>query len=116
MLLDVFGPNAAISFLSLDVEGAEILVLETLDFNLLRIDVLMIEVQNTFCPTGSCPNVHKVRKTMALTAKYALFTDLVEASDVYVRWGTVAWRRIMALRQEKTIKMMLHQQQPPSPP
>mmetsp|Transcript_12312 Transcript_12312/g.25229 ORF Transcript_12312/g.25229 Transcript_12312/m.25229 type:complete len:402 (-) Transcript_12312:245-1450(-) len=101
VLLDIFGPSGYISFLSLDVEGAEMMVLKTIDFGKLNIDVLMVEVQNTYCPTGNCPVVHQIRKTLAMTAKYALFTDLVEASDVYVRVGTDAHRRIRVATKEK---------------
>lgn len=76
VLLDVFG--GAVSFLSLDVEGAESMVLDTVDFTKLRIDIVMVEVQNTHCPTGNCPQVHQIRKTMAL-ANYVLFAEMLEA-------------------------------------
>ncbi|KAL7464458.1 hypothetical protein ACHAXS_004791 [Conticribra weissflogii] len=102
VLLDIFGTDGYISFLSLDVEGAELMVLKTLDFGKLNIDVMMVEVQNTYCPTGNCPVVHEIRKTLAMTAKYALFTDLVEASDVYVRVGTDAYIRIKVAMKEKS--------------
>ena len=93
VLLDVFGPNQTISFMSLDVEGAETLVLNTMDFSKLDIHIMMIEVQNSYCPHPmSCPQTHLIRQRMA-EANYALFADLVEASDVYAKHGTDAWRR-----------------------
>ena len=108
VLKDVFGPDGIISFLSLDVEGAEAMVLNTIDFTRPPFfDVIMIEIQNTYCPNANCPNVYEVRKIMALTQKYALFTDVVEASDVYVRWGTMAWRRITMLRRISREKLGL---------
>ncbi|KAL9189832.1 hypothetical protein ACHAXT_009507 [Thalassiosira profunda] len=88
VLHDVFGPEGQISFFSLDVEGAELMVLETLDFNVLSIDVLMIEIQ-------------KYVLYMAKTGKYALFAGFLEASDVYIRWGTEAWRRATAIQRER---------------
>jgi FkbM family methyltransferase len=92
VLLDIFGPTP-ISFLSLDVEGAETLVLDTIDFSKVHIDVIMIEIQNSYCPNPmSCPQTHMIRKRMA-EANYHLFAELVEASDVYAKHGTEAWRR-----------------------
>lgn len=93
VLLDIFGPRGKISFFSLDVEGAELLVLETIDFNVIDVDVIMVEIQNTYCPEANCESVHNIRRHMAMTRKYSLFVDFLEASDVYIRWGTEAWRR-----------------------
>ncbi|KAL7477268.1 hypothetical protein ACHAW6_003080 [Cyclotella cf. meneghiniana] len=100
LLNDIFGPNGTISFLSLDVEGAELLVLDTIDLSIIHIDVVMIEIQNSYCPNPvNCPPVHRIRKRMA-EANYALFAELVEASDVYAKLGTESWRRGMALKGE----------------
>ena len=64
-----------------------------MNFSKLDIHVIMIEVQNSYCPhPASCPQTHLIRQKMA-EANYALFTDMVEASDVYVKYGTDAWRR-----------------------
>lgn len=119
VLLDIFGPDGKVSFFSLDVEGAEIKVLETIDFDLIEVEVLMIEIQNTHCPEANCPEVHSIRRHMARTGKYALFVDFLEASDVYVRWGTEAWKRAKQihnareerLQKEMEKQMMLEQQQ-----
>ncbi|KAL3805385.1 hypothetical protein HJC23_009092 [Cyclotella cryptica] len=100
VLKDIFGPNQTISFLSLDVEGAESLVLDTIDLSVVHIDVVMIEIQNSYCPNPTnCPQVHRIRKRMA-EANYSLFGELVEASDVYAKLGTEPWRRGMALKGE----------------
>ena len=58
VLQNVFGTIHPISFLSLDVEGAESMVLNVLDLNTVTIDVIMIEIMNTHCPKGNCPNTH----------------------------------------------------------
>lgn len=101
VLIDLFGLNGTISFLSLDVEGAESLVLDTLDFTKLNIEVIMIEVQNSYCTNPrQCPQVHQVRRRMA-EAHYALFGDLVEASDVYAKIGTYAWRRGISSNEDR---------------
>jgi hypothetical protein len=92
----VFGTINPISFLSLDVEGAEPMVLNVLDLNAITIDVIMIETMNAHCPKGNCPNTHKVREHMAKLGKYDFFSNFVIASDIYVRLGTDAWKRAMA--------------------
>jgi hypothetical protein len=97
VLQNVFGTNNPISFLSLDVEGAESMVLNVLDLNAVTIDVIMIEVMNTHCPKGNCPNTHKIREHMAKLGKYDLFSSIVKASDVYVRLGTEAWKRAQVI-------------------
>lgn len=100
VLLDVFGPNQTISFFSLDVEGAETLVLDTLDFTKHDIHVMMIEIQNSYCPNPlSCSQTHMIRQRMA-EANYSLLAELVEASDVYVKKGTDAWSRGMSVQEE----------------
>jgi hypothetical protein len=100
VLLDVFGPNQTISFFSLDVEGAESLVLDTIDFSKLDIHVIMIEIQNSYCPNPmSCTQTHTIRKRMA-EANYSLFAELVEASDVFTKHGSEAWRRGKSVQKE----------------
>lgn len=103
VLHDIFGAMGKIDFFSLDVEGAELLVLETIDFSSsdLSIEVIMVEIQNTYCPEANCPGVHEIRRHMAMTRKYALFVDFLEASDVYVRHGTETWRRAMRIVQAR---------------
>ncbi|KAL3767115.1 hypothetical protein ACHAWO_000347 [Cyclotella atomus] len=100
VLIDVFGLNQTISFFSLDVEGAELLVLNTIDFSKVDIHVIMIEVQNSYCPNPmSCAQTHLIRKRMA-EANYSLFAELVEASDVFTKHGTEAWRSGNSVQEE----------------
>lgn len=105
VLLDIFGPDGHISFFSLDVEGAELLVLETLNFDVLLIEVIMVEIQNAHCPEANCESVHNIRRHMAMTRKYSLFVDFLEASDVYIRWGTAAWSRAKAIERDRKERM-----------
>lgn len=72
-----------LDFFSLDVEGAEALVLSTIDFQAIRINVLMIEIQNSFCTDNNCEVRRQVRAKMALEG-YQRYEGLVRASDVYV--------------------------------
>ncbi|KAL7551642.1 hypothetical protein ACHAWF_014833 [Thalassiosira exigua] len=101
VLRDVFGPEGGVSFFSLDVEGAELMVLNALDLDHLAIEVIMVEIQNTHCPEANCPGVHAIRRHMAMTRKYALFVGFLEASDVYIRWGTEAWKRAIAMQKAR---------------
>ena len=71
-----------VNFFSLDVEGAEKLVLDTIDFSRVQIDILMIEVENSFCKTD-CEVRKQVRKKMA-DAGYEKHEGIVQASDVYI--------------------------------
>ena len=86
VLQDIFGSNHQdITFFSLDVEGAERLVLDTIDFETgPRIHVMMIEVVNNYCPLHQfCLVRNQVREKMAAHG-YIRHEGLVRASDVYV--------------------------------
>ena len=89
VLLDVFPPNGRVSFFSLDVEGSEHLVLgKALDLTKVRIEMLMIEVENTFCQPGKdCAVRNKVREMMK-EAGYVRFSKRIRASDVFIRQGS----------------------------
>jgi hypothetical protein len=83
VLGDIF-EGEHINFFSLDVEGAEPLVLETIDFDKIRIDVLMVEVQNNFCGAKSeCKTRDETRAIMKKHG-YKRYEGLVRASDIYV--------------------------------
>ena len=84
VLEDVFAKEGRINFFSLDVEGAEVMVLETIDFSKIQIDVLMIEVENTFCKAHApCEQRDKVRAIMD-RAGYKRYSGLIRASDLFV--------------------------------
>ena len=72
-----------LDFFSLDVEGAEMLVLSTIDFHAIRINILMIEIQNNFCQSEQCKVRMDVRAKMAVEG-YKRYEELVHASDIYV--------------------------------
>jgi len=71
-----------IDFFSLDVEGAELLVLDTVDFHAARIEVLMVESWNRQCKRA-CPKRDSVRTKMKGLG-YQLFENMVRLSDVFV--------------------------------
>lgn len=66
------------------MEGAEALVLNTIDFEKIRIDVAMIEVENSFCernePCEVRDQVRKIMKEAGFIQKYGV----VRRSDVWV--------------------------------
>lgn len=90
VLEDIFHPeNRRINFFSLDVEGAEPMVLRTIDFSKVHIDVLMIEVENNDCPKRRfCQSRNDTREIMH-NAGYKRYENLVLASDVYVHPDSV---------------------------
>jgi len=71
-----------VSFFSLDVEGAEAMVLATIDFSKVDIDVIMIEIQNDNCKR-ECEVRDQVRAKMRKEG-YAKYEGLVRKSDIYV--------------------------------
>ena len=74
---------ARVNFFSLDVEGSEKLVLDTIDFSRVQIDVFMIEVENSSCNSNDCEVRKQVRKMMN-DAGYEKYEHMVRKSDVYV--------------------------------
>jgi hypothetical protein len=85
VLLDVF-PGGRVNFFSLDVEGAEPLVLgKAIDFRRVFIEVLMVEQFNSLClpPPEECESREKSREIMRQN-NYILYDNLVRKSDVYI--------------------------------
>ena len=83
VLEDIFAfSNKRINFFSLDVEGSENLVLETIDFSKVMIDVMMIEIQNNHCKK-ECEVREQVRQKMS-TEGYLRYEALIPKSDIYV--------------------------------
>jgi len=74
-----------IDFFSLDVEGAELLVLKQFDFDAVTVDVFMVESDNVYHKAGDVDSL-EIRKIMR-EAGFVLKTGLVRKSDVYVREG-----------------------------
>jgi len=69
-----------IDFFSLDVEGAELDVLETIDFNTIKVGVLMVESWNRQC-ADVCPKRDAVRALMA--QRGATLHHIVDFSDIF---------------------------------
>mmetsp|Transcript_27245 Transcript_27245/g.40342 ORF Transcript_27245/g.40342 Transcript_27245/m.40342 type:complete len:343 (-) Transcript_27245:82-1110(-) len=80
VLLDIF-PHGHVSFFSLDVEGAEPLVVDNIDFDKVFIEVMMIENKNNFCKQR-CESRDKFRKIMQ-DAGYERFGP-VRKSDLFI--------------------------------
>lgn len=83
LIRDVFG--GTIHLFSLDVETAEPLVLQHLDLSHLTVEVLLIEVQNQYCPPspGECYARDQTRSIMDRHF-YVRYEGIVENSDVYI--------------------------------
>lgn len=83
VLEDIFAfSNKRINFFSLDVEGSEDLVLKTIDFSKVIIDVIMIEIWNAFC-TEKCEVREQVRQRMS-SEGYLRYEAVIRNSDIYV--------------------------------
>eukprot|EP00979_Chaetoceros_neogracilis_P002187 scaffold383_cov229-Chaetoceros_neogracile.AAC.4 len=84
-VLEKMFPGGRIDFFSLDVEGAEMLVLNTIDFDKIRVDVFMIEVENSMCTKEdeNCEVRNLVRQKMEVHG-YKRKLSVVRMSDVYV--------------------------------
>ncbi len=83
VLEDIFAfSNKRINFFSLDVEGSEELVLKTIDFSKVMIDVIMIEIMNNFC-NAKCEVRERVRQRMS-SEGYLRYERVIRNSDVYV--------------------------------
>mmetsp|Transcript_16806 Transcript_16806/g.17008 ORF Transcript_16806/g.17008 Transcript_16806/m.17008 type:complete len:90 (+) Transcript_16806:352-621(+) len=74
-----------IHFFSLDVEGSEPSVLENIDFDKVRIDIIMVESWNMHCPKfpQQCKTRERARAIMK-NAGYHLYYDIVYKSDLYI--------------------------------
>ena len=73
--------GSRVTFFSLDVEGAEPMVLEHLDFDQIRADVMIVENANQFCK-AQCESRDRFRAIMA-KAGYIRY-DIVKKSDLFV--------------------------------
>ena len=76
--------NGHVTFFSLDVEGAEPMIVNNIDFDNVFIEILMIETFNGFCKAGQfCQSRNDFRKRMRDTG-YLMFEHMVSKSDVFI--------------------------------
>ena len=84
VLVDIFPQQGHVSFWSLDVEGSEHLILEHMDFDKVFIELLMVEVKNSFChPQKPCEARDKSREILQRQG-YLRFSGKVHASDIFI--------------------------------
>eukprot|EP00536_Pseudo-nitzschia_multiseries_P002369 jgi/Psemu1/183353/e_gw1.31.44.1 len=82
VLLDVF-PGGHVDFFSLDVEGAEPLVLEHIDLDKVFVEIFMVENRNAFCQQV-CESRDTFRKILTEQYGYILFKNAVKKSDLFL--------------------------------
>lgn len=82
-LLDVF-PSGHVNFFSLDVEGAEPLVLQSIDFSRVKIDVVIVESFNQNCLRHAPCATRTASRKILTGAGYRMFEDVVYKSDLFV--------------------------------
>ena len=86
VLEDVFN-GQSINFLSLDVETAEALVLETIDFEKVHIDVLIVGTKHTHCRLR-CDKFRDASRAVMAKTGYKRYENVIVHSDLYVRPGS----------------------------
>jgi len=74
-----------IHFFSLDVEGAELLVVQQFDFAEVTVDVMIVEAINSYNTADNEKNT-AVRKIMK-AAGFTLHPKVIHKSDLYIRNG-----------------------------
>ncbi|CAB9527877.1 expressed unknown protein [Seminavis robusta] len=80
----IFPPGEAIDLFALDVEGAELLVLQTIDFSKVQIHVVIVEVENAFCKIAdNCEMRNGVRALMQKTG-YQRHFGVIPYTDIYI--------------------------------
>ena len=106
-LVDLFGlkegPNrgtAHVHFLSVDVSGAEELVLRFLDFEKVFVDIVLVDQTNRYCK--KCESRRKTKAMMA-EAGYGLYQSIVPTLDVYVH-SRSPFAEMAALEEKKAIQ------------
>ena len=87
ILMDLFPDNGHVTFFSLDVEGAEGLVVKNIDFSRVHIEVMIIEHTNSFCDIDYCESRNEFRKIMDNNG-YIRFTRAIRKSDLYIHRGS----------------------------
>lgn len=80
-ILDVF-PRGHVTFFSLDVEGAEPLVLNNLDFDRVFIEVVIVENRNNFC--GQVCKTRDDARARMKQVGYKRYSNSVRKSDLYI--------------------------------
>ena len=82
VLLDLFPKPRVINFFSLDVEGAETMILKTLDLDAITIEVMIAESFNRMC-RERCEARQQVRRIMVRNG-YRWYPDVIPASDLFL--------------------------------
>lgn len=82
VLTDLF-PDRTINFFSLDVEGAEPLILNNLDLNRVKIEVIIAESRNNNC-MAICPAREQVRDILQNQYGYHLEKRTIPMSDLFI--------------------------------
>jgi FkbM family methyltransferase len=90
VLRDYFGP---VTFFSLDVEGAEPLVLQQLDLSQVVVDIFMVEHTNKYCK-DKCESRDQTREILK-NAGYHLFDKIVPRSDLFLRPASLFYEKAL---------------------
>lgn len=80
VIKDILGGH--VDFFSLDVEGAEALVVENIAFDEIVVELMIVENSNAFC-MEHCESRDRVRKRMKQVG-YVRHSDVILKSDLYV--------------------------------
>ncbi len=74
-----------VDYFSLDVEGAELDILETIPFDRITFDVITVEYNVAFCPKCSLDKLKKLDQLLTSTGLYSLNRTIANLDAMFVR-------------------------------
>lgn len=89
-IVDLLG--GYVTFFSLDVEGAEALILKTVDFDKVHVDIWMVEYVNHFCPKDQNCRSRDESHAILQRAGYVGYKKVVLGSTVFVKPHSIYWK------------------------
>jgi hypothetical protein len=102
-LVDILG--GYVTFFSLDVEGAEAMVLNTVDFTKVHVDVWMVENVNHFCPLEEHCQSRDESHAILQRAGYVGYRNIVLGSTIFVKPQSIYWTILESQFSQKRIPL-----------
>merc|ERR1712150_309570 len=81
-ILEYVFAGEPIQYFSLNVEGSEGLIIDTIDFSSVQIDIFLIGMYNSYC-SNDCEMRERIRRKMKHEG-YLRYEGLIPSSDIFV--------------------------------